>query len=379
MNELSPMADKRSNQLMLPFDLQYEPEHRQYVKQHWNVTFARQKKMSVLAKRIMAKVIDQVRDDDMSLRDLYQIRIQDIIDDSSVSKSGVYNSVQGALYELAQVVWEFASPDNSQYYLLHLVDTSKQHRVGYQDGVITMVMNPQLAPYFIQIAHYTKYQLKNYMTLRSWYSMRFFEILSAFKDTGEWVVSVEEYRMLMDCWHEKDQKGKIKTDKDGNPKIKYPNVNSLIKYTMMEPLEELANTELAFTYEPIYEEKRHVKGRKRLTAFKFKMTSLPRTSIPASWLVNEVVGRTISNLRKWKISDKNIALYLEDIGTKKANELIYEWQMKENSDKRIDDKVRYCNKVFVHVGKEAQQKMKDEVMAALSRMSESSQREVSGN
>lgn len=209
--------------------------------------------------------------------------------------------------------------------------------------------------------------------------MRFFEILSAFKDTGEWVVSVEEYRMLMDCWHEKDQKGKVTTDKNGNPKIKYPNVSSLIKYTMTEPLEELANTELAFTYEPIYEQKRQVKGRKRVMAFRFKMTSLPRTTIPASWLVNEVVGRTIANLRKWKVSDRNIALYLEDISTKKANELIYDWQMKENSDKRIDDKVRYCNKVFVHVGREAQQKMKDEVTAALNRMNKSSQQEVSAN
>ena len=68
-----------------------------------------------------------------------------------------------------------------------------------------------------------------------------------------------------------------------------------------------------------------------------------------------------------------MALYLEDVGTKKAGELIYDWQMKENSDKRIDDKVRYCNKVFVHVGKQAQQKLKDEVTAALNRMSESSQ------
>lgn len=361
---------------MLPFDLQYEPEHRQYVKQHWNVTFARQKKMSVLAKRIMAKVIDQVRDDDMRLRDFYQIRIQDIIEDSSVSKSGVYNSVQSALYELAQIVWEFASLDNSQYYLLHLVDTTKQHRVGYKDGVITMVMNPQLEPYFIQIAHYTKYQLKNYMTLRSWYSMRFFEILSAFKDTGEWVVSVEEYRMLMDCWHEKDQKGKVKVDKDGNPKVKYPNINSLIKYTMTEPLQELAETELAFTYEAIYEEKRNSKGRKRVTAFRFRMNNLPRTSIPASWLTNEVVSRTIQQLRKWKVTDRNIALYLEDVGTKKANELVYEWQMKENSDKRIDDKVKYCNKVFVFVGKQAQQKMKDEVSAALNRLNETSQSET---
>lgn len=366
------MADKRNNQLLLPLDLQYEPQYKQYIKQHWNVTFARQKRMSVLAKRIIAKVIDQVREDDMHLRELYQIRIQNIIHDSSVARSGAYGSVQSALYELAQVVWEFASPDNTQYYLLHLVDTSKQHRVGYKDGIITIVLNPQLAPYFIQVAHYSKYQLRNYMTLRSWYSMRFFEILSAYKDGGEWVVSVEEYRKLMDCWHEKDQKGKTKLDAEGNPKLKYPNVNSLIKWTMLEPLEELSDTELAFTYEPIYEVKRYAKGRKKVTAFRFKMTNLPRTTIPAKWLKDEVVGRTIAGLRNWKVSDLNIALYLEDVGTKKANELVYEWQMKENSNRRIEDRVRYCNKVFVHIGKQIQQTLKAEVQAALDRMNQTS-------
>jgi len=62
----------------LPLSLAYEPLHRSIVKQHWNVTFARQGKMSVTAKRIMARVLDQIRDDDFHLREYYQLAIADI-------------------------------------------------------------------------------------------------------------------------------------------------------------------------------------------------------------------------------------------------------------------------------------------------------------
>ena len=60
------MSDKRrpDTSTTLLLSLAYAPQHRDLVKQHWNVTFARQVKVSVVAKRIMARVLDQIRDDD---------------------------------------------------------------------------------------------------------------------------------------------------------------------------------------------------------------------------------------------------------------------------------------------------------------------------
>lgn len=58
-------------------------------------------------------------------------------------------------------------------------------------------------------------------------------------------------------------------------------------------------------------------------------------------------------------------LYLEDIGTKAANKSVYDWQLKENTDDRINDWVKYCNAVFVRAGKAAQERLKQEVQAAL--------------
>lgn len=360
------MEDKRSTQLVLPLGLTYEPKHKDIVKQHWNVTFARQGRMSVAAKRIMARVIDQIRDDDFKLRPYYQFRIADIITDSGITKETAYKEVQGALRELLAAIWEFESIDKSEWFARHLLDSTKERAVGYKDGIITVLLNPQLEPYFIQIAHYTTHQLNNYMGLKSWYSMRFFEILSAYRDTGVWCPTIEQYRQLMDCAQEKDKRGKVKRDKDGNAKMKYPDTRDLINRTITEPLEELASTNLAFSYEPVYETDRMTRGRKKITGFKFILKRKQDGKIPEFWLQHTFISQVIASLRTWKVTDKNIALYLEDVGTKAANKLMYDWQLKDNSDDRIEDRVKYCNAVFVKMGKAAQERLKQEVEAVLS-------------
>lgn len=359
------MEDKRSTQLVLPLGLTYEPKHKDIVKQHWNVTFARQGRMSVGAKRIMARVIDQIRDDEFKLRPYYQFRISDIITEAGITKETAYKEVQGSLRELSSAAWEFESLDGSEWYIRHLLDTTKDKAVGYKDGVITVLLNPQLEPYFVQIAHYTKYQLSNYMSLKSWYSMRFFEILSAFRDMGVWSPTIEQYRQMMDCWHEKDKRGKVKKDKNGNPKMKYPDTRDLVNRTITEPLEELAGTNLSFSYEPTYEADRITRGRKKIIGFKFTLHRKQDGKIPDYWLKNPTVAQVVANLRAWKVADKNIALYLEDVGTTAANRLVYEWQLKENSNKRIDNRTKYCNAVFVRMGKAVQEAMKNEVQAVL--------------
>ncbi len=196
-------------------------------------------------------------------------------------------------------------------------------------------------------------------------SMWFIELLQAFKDTGVWCPTVEQYRQLMDCSQEKDKRGRIKRDKDGNPRMKYPDTRDLIRFTMTEPLEELAGTNLAFSYEPVYETERMTRGRKKITGFKFVLKRKQDGKIPEFWLQNAVVSQVVAGLRAWKVTDKNIALYLEDIGTKTANKLVYEWQLKENTDDRINDRVKYCNAVFVRMGKTAQERLKQEVQDAL--------------
>lgn len=353
------MADKRISRAlgapMLELDLKYEPEFRGEVKQHWNVTFAHQKKISVYGKRIMARVIDQIRDNDYKLRDFYQLHISSIIEGTDIDADTAFSKIKGALHELADVKWEFESIDRKEWYFRHLLDTTKEQRIGYKDGIITILLNPQLAPYLVKAAHFSRFPLHGYMNLKSWYSMRFFEILAAWQDKGYWEVPVDEYRHYMDCWYDLDKRGQVKVGKkDKLPRLKYPNTKLLLDNTLTEPLKELAGTDFEFTYRPIYETERNTPGRKKIIRFRFELKKGPTLKdIPESWMENTATGTIIARLREWKVTDANIVKYAPILEQEGALEMLKAWEAKNRSNRHIDDKLRYCNAAWVRAGRNA--------------------------
>ncbi|TVT36805.1 replication initiation protein [Hymenobacter setariae] len=357
------MSNKSSAISTLPLGLVYEPVHKQLVKQHWNVTFSRQSKMSVAAKRIMARVLDQIRDDDYELRPFYQMRIEDVVEYSGISRRAVYNEVQGAIVELLTTVWYFESLDKKEWRGRHLLDTTKEETAGYKDSIITIPLNPALADYFINVAHYTSYELAQYMRLKSWYSMRFFEILSAFKDTGFWEVDIEEYRLLMDCGPQLDKRRQPKKDKNGQVLMKYPLVKDLILRTTTEPLEELADTDVSFTVTPISETGRAVRGRPKIVRLRFDLHHKLQNDIPENWLAHPITKALIERLRAWKVSDKNIARCAPTLGREGVRKILHEWDLKAiHPTDRINSKEKYCNTAITRAAKQILDQQKAEAL-----------------
>lgn len=326
--------DRRITQLALPLEVP-KREFANKVKQHWNITFARQKKVSVCAKRIMAKVISQIRNDDVEFRPFYQMHITDVVPDG-IDKASAYKEVKKAFDELTDLKWLFEDLEKEKFYYRHLINTSDAN-CGYEAGTITIALNPLLKPYFLELAHYTEYETKHYMHFSSWYSMRLFELLSAFKDSGWWHVDVQEYRKLMDC------ENKLKASKD------------LIKYTLAEPLEALENTPLAFTYEVISGSPVGKRGRPSIIEIQFKLKKVVPKQIPQSWYTySDEHKRVLFKLMDFKVTEKNITKYAPIIGIDKAKKLVREWEEKERSDRKIDNKEKYCNAVWCRTGKELQ-------------------------
>ena len=70
------MANKNNTQVVIPFDLKGKNIN-EYARQHWNATFSRQKKVSVLAKKIMSAVISQIKRDDVDFKGYYRMHITD--------------------------------------------------------------------------------------------------------------------------------------------------------------------------------------------------------------------------------------------------------------------------------------------------------------
>lgn len=326
---MAKKKDKREvAQMTLPliFD---EKEIKKYAKQHWNVTFARQRKVSVYAKRIMANVLAMIKEDDSELRPYYQMHISDVV---PTTDSDFHAKVKKAFYELTDLKWLIEDISTKYFAFRHLLNTSDVN-CAYKDGTISIVLNPLLKPYFIELAHYSIYELKHYMHFSSWYSLRMFELLSAFKDTGIWWVSIDEFRQLMDC------------------EKKYPLSKDLLKYTLAEPLQELESTELAFSYEPVYDMYAHSRGRKPVIALEFRLKKATPKNVPQEWFeFSDEHKSVLLRLRTWQVTDPNIIRYAKAIGMERANKLLYEWQLK---GKEIQDKAKYCNAVWVRVGKAA--------------------------
>lgn len=321
--------DKREvAQMTLPL-IYTERDVKAYAKQHWNATFARQRKVSVYAKRIMVNVLAMIKEDDSSLRPYYQMHISSVISNTDVD---AYTKIKAAFIELSQLHWLLEDLEKKRFEVRHLLNTSDIN-CRYEDGYITVVLNPILKPYFIELAHYTIYELKHYMHFSSWYSLRMFELLSAFKDTGVWWVAIDEFRLLMDC------------------EKKYPNQHDMLKKTLTEPLQELEATDLAFTYEPVFDMYSHSRGRKPVIALEFQLKKARPKNIPKEWFeFSDEHKKVLLRLRTWQVTDANIVRYAKAIGLERANKLLYEWQLK---GKEIQDKAKYCNAVWVRVGKAA--------------------------
>lgn len=335
--------DEKYDQISLPTKI-HKKEFKGVVKQHWNVTFAKQKRISVCAKRILAKVLAQIKDEDKEFKPYYNMHVTDVVT-PGVDKTSAYKEVKKAFKELCNQVWFFEDLNTKEFVPRHLLDTTKNYQkdgfeTAYKNGYLTIALNPALKNYFIELAHYSTYELKDYMTYKSWNTMRICEILSAFKDTGVWYVEIAEYRRIMDC------------DK------KYEKISDLLKKTLSEPLKELAGTDLEFTKELIYGKAEEKKGRPSIIALKLLLKNQVPKFIPKAWRNHSPRhAKILDRLKHFKVSETNIIKYIRDIGIDQTAKIIREWEFKEISNDRINNRERYCNKVFVEVGKKMKQKI----------------------
>lgn len=321
------MNNKNSTQIVIPFNFKGK-DLKPYAQQHWNITFARQKQISVYAKRIIALVLAQIERNVIEFQPYYQLHVTDVLNPSA--KDNQYSAIKKAFNELTDLKWLIEDIDKNKFAYRHLLNTSHA-MCGYDNGRISVALNPLLKDYFVALSHYTTYELKWYMTFQSWYSMRIFEILSARKDIGFWEVDIDHYRTLMDCDN------------------KYKKTPDLISRTTAEPLEELSKTDLSFKLEKVYEVSPLRKGRPAVVGLRFILSKKQLKTIPKSWKDKSPKHELIINkmTKKWKIEERNFIKYIEFLGIEGAEKLMKEWEQKQLSNRRIDDVKKYCNASFV--------------------------------
>lgn len=353
MLKINQMEDKRTTQVTLPF-LMDDKTVRKYAKQAWNLTFSGQKKMSIYAKRMLVRVLAEIKEDDTELKPYFRFHINEIKgDDSKVQ----YGYIRKAFEQLMHVSWFFEELDprydvndwrGKKLMPRHLLDTTgRDMDCGYQGGYVTLVLNPALTKYFVQLSHYTTFEIKHVMHFKSWYSMRLFELLSAYRDTGFWIVSIDDFNTCFDT-----EKKYI------NRKSKKQNVKMLLNSVLSEPLEELSSTKLAFRYETILKDRvAGERGRMPIVGIRFILEHKKLKELPTN--INPTVKAIEKELLKWKVTHQNIVKYIDVIKVEDINKLLASWKLKEVSNRRIDDKLLYCNKAWCEEGKKAVERIEN--------------------
>ena len=125
------MQNKNSTQVSLPFDLKGK-EVKPYVAQHFNITFARQKNVGIMAKKIMTNVMAQIKRDDKDFKSFYQLHITDLVDNDAHLPS-VYKEAKKAFDQLTDLKWLIEDLENKRFAFRHLLNTSDA-KCGYKDG-----------------------------------------------------------------------------------------------------------------------------------------------------------------------------------------------------------------------------------------------------
>lgn len=304
-----------------------------YAHVHKKIVHSHQKKVSVLAKRILTHVFSQIERDATELRPYYQVNITEL---GALGKVGIsYGDIKKAFNEMLCISWLIESENENNkkgsFIAKQLLNTSSPDvNCEYRNGIITLVLNPTLKHYLVNLTNYTNYQVGWYMSFSSWYSTRIYEILSTYKSSGWWYVEIDEFRNLLDC------------------KKKHPRTSDLLKRTLEKPLEELKNTDCEFTVEEVFAPPIG-RGRPPVIALKFLLKNTTLKSIPKSWYdASPEHQKVINEMTKiWKIEEANFIKYIRYLGLEGAKKLMAEWKAKEYSNRRIDNKKLYCNKAFV--------------------------------
>jgi len=356
---MSALKNSENRQLTLPLDVIHEdlkPEYAEIVKQNWKITFSRQHLASVHAKRVMGLIAAQIREDG-EVKEYYQITVDKVINETGLNKYEVYKRMKGVVYEMSNIVYFIEDEKSHTVVPRHLLDTTRfENPAGYYNGMLTVAFNPQLKGIVNHLAHYNRYELNAYVNFSSWYSMRLYELLSAFRDKTyvEW--DVEKYREWMGCGVELDREGKPRINKKtGKPKyIKYAKHTDAITGTTREPLKEFKGTELEFTVKALYADGVG-RGRPSIAKvrFDFVWQTLSNSQKITAWIEqSQEFKKVYERLQKYKVSDAVVVKYSRIIGKQKLNELLHEWDLRQlpNSDNKIINPEHYCNKVIKEVG-----------------------------
>lgn len=148
--------------------------------------------LSVGEMRIVLTMIAQIGRDDVAFKP-YRIYIKDFVDAVGTSHKGEYERAREITANLMKRVMEI--PKENGYLQISFLSSAEYTR---GTGYVELSFDPKLKPYLLQLKErFTQYDIRNVLSLQSFYSIRIYELLKQYIRLGERVMGVEELKELL--------------------------------------------------------------------------------------------------------------------------------------------------------------------------------------
>ena len=200
------------------------------VRQHNCLTTARYE-MSSLEKDIMYIILARI-DSKFSFKTNFKIPLKDIMKLKELKKIKGLEIREAAKALIGRSLTIF-NVDNKKYETIGVLTNS-----NYEAGILTIEFDKSLCPFLFNYKNrFTLFSLRTALKLKSKYSKRLYEMLSQYKDTGIFTITI------------KDLKERLELIKDDGRKEKYKEFNALRKYVIDMAMNELKQVgDINFTY-----------------------------------------------------------------------------------------------------------------------------------
>ncbi len=149
-------------------------------------------RLTTQEQRLILLMASMIRSDDVDFH-TYQIRVKDFNDIIGIKDKAGYRKTKDLTKKLLSRILEIRSERS----LLQISWLSSAEYFEGQ-GYVELSFDPKLKPYLLQIKKYfTQYRLKDVIRLKSFYSVRLYELLKQYEKIGQRAVDLEELRHVL--------------------------------------------------------------------------------------------------------------------------------------------------------------------------------------
>lgn len=193
--------------------------------------------LTVTEQKLLRILASMIKKDDQDFKE-YEFKTKDLQKLVGINNNKrFYSDIDKLSTLLMTRIIKIKYENNKKFDIYHFVEVAK-----YNNGTLTLKINPELKPFYLNLDWYTKYQLKNILQFKSTYSFRFYELLKQYQAIGVRKISVEDIRFKLD----------IKKDE-------YPKYANLKQKVILPAQKEInLKTDINFEFEEIKESRKIV-------------------------------------------------------------------------------------------------------------------------